>query len=448
MKLFLRTLAGFLVLACLGSVLAIGAGISEQSVAGALDETTTTTSSKATTTTAAPTTTTKPTTTTTIRSERTSTLGSIATPGISVSEIPAFGESMVQVATGVAAIVGVGPNPSEAPALVTSLGQFQELFPDTSQSLEASVQQFFTNGGSQALIKGASGSNSSALLSAIGESLPVGADLLIVADLYALPQSEWSSVAVAMGRAASASLAIALVDPPQSVVAQVALPTGSLSALTSLGTELRAASGAAARSILLFASNVVNESGSTLPVSPYFAGLIAATDVNDGFWNAPNGFGNTFSAVRPQFASTRPQDGLLLESGMSPLMYIPGRGTAVLSDRLLSSMSDYLSVERTLNTIQATINVGMQSYVFAANDATTWATVTQAISGYLTSLFTQGALQGSTASDAFSVACGLGSTMTPDDVLNGFMVISVAVAIEPPGEFDRMTFTQTMGTSD
>jgi hypothetical protein len=52
MKLFLRTLAGFLVLACLGSVLAIGAGISEQSVAGALDETTTTTSSKATTTTA------------------------------------------------------------------------------------------------------------------------------------------------------------------------------------------------------------------------------------------------------------------------------------------------------------------------------------------------------------------------------------------------------------
>jgi len=448
MKLFLRTLAGFLVLACLGSVLAIGAGVSEQSVAGALDETTTTTSSKATTTTAAPTTTTKPTTTTTIRSERTSNLGSTATPGVSISELPAFGESMVQVATGVAAIIGVGPNPSEAPVLVTSLGQFQELFPDTSQSLEASVQQFFTNGGSQALIKGASGSNSSALLSAIGESLPVGADILIVADLYALPQSEWSSVAVAMGRAASASLAIALVDPPQSVVAQVALPTGSLSALTSLGTELRAASGAAARSILLFASNVVNESGSTLPVSPYFAGLIAATDVNDGFWNAPNGFGNTFSAVRPQFASTRPQDGLLLESGMSPLMYIPGRGTAVLSDRLLSGPSDYLSVERTLNTIQATINVGMQSFVFAANDATTWATVTQAISGYLTGLFTQGALQGSTASDAFSVACGLGSTMTSDDVLNGFMVISVAVAIEHPGEFDRMTFTQTMGTSD
>jgi hypothetical protein len=38
--------------------------------------------------------------------------------------------------------------------------------------------------------------------------------------------------------------------------------------------------------------------------------------------------------------------------------------------------------------------------------------------------------------------------MTSDDVLNGFMVISVAVAIEHPGEFDRMTFTQTMGTSD
>jgi len=442
MKLILRILPGFFVLACLGSALAIGADFSGQSAAGALDETTTTTSSKATTTT------TKPTTTTTIRSERTSTLGSTATPGVSISEIPAFGESLVQIATGVTAIIGAGPNPTAAPVLVTSLGQFQELFPDRSLSLEASVKQFFTNGGSQALIKGASGSDSSALLSAIGESLPVGADLLIVADLYALPQSEWSTVAVAMGRAASASLAIALVDPPQSVVAQVALPTGSLSALTSLGTELRAASGADARSILLFASNVVDESGATLPVSPYFAGLLSATDANDGFWNTPNGFGNTFSAVRPQFASTRPQDSSLIESGMSPLMYIPGRGTAVLSDRLLSGMSDYLSVERTLNTIQATITAGLQSYVFAANDASTWATVTQAISGYLTSLFAQGALQGSTASDSFAVACGLGSTMTSDDVLNGFMVISVAVAIEHPGEFDRMTFTQTMGTSD
>jgi len=440
MKLILRTVAVLVVVVCFGSVLAVGADFTSESVAVALDETTTTAAPKATTTTP------KSTTTTTIRSERTSTVEAAATPGVYVSEVAEFGDSLVQVATGVAAIIGVGPNPTAAPVPVTSLGEFQERVPNPSPSLAASVQQFFANGGSQALIKGASGASASFILPAIGELLPVGADLLIVADLFALPQSDWLLVAAAMGRAASASLAIALVDPPQSVVAQVALPTGSLSALTSLGTELRAASGAAASSILLFASNVVNASGATLPVSPYFAGLIAATDSSDGFWNAPNGFGNTFSSVRPQFASTRPQDSSLIESGMSPLMYIPGRGTAVLSDRLLSGMSDYLSVERTLNTIQATITAGLQSYVFAANDASTWATVAQGITGYLTSLFTQGALQGSTASDSFTVACGLGSTMTSDDLLNGFMIVSVAVAIEHPGEFERMTLTQMMAT--
>lgn len=428
MKLILRTVAGFLVVVCLGSVLAVGADLASESVAVALDESTS-----------------RSTTTITFRSERTATVEAAATPGVFVPEIAGFGESMEQVATGVAVIIGVGPNPTAAPVPVTSLSQFQERFPNPSPSLEASVQQFFVNGGSQALIKGASGASATSILSAIGESLPIGADLLVVADLYALPQSDWLLVAAAMGRAASASLSIALVDPPQSVVAQAAASAGSLSALTSLGTELRAASGAAASSILLFASNVVNASGATLPVSPYFAGLIAATDSSDGFWNAPNGFGNTFSSVRPQFASTRAQDGLLLESGLSPLMYVPGRGTAVLSDRLLSGPSDYLSVERTLNTIQATITTGLQPYVFAANDATTWTTVTQGITSYLTSLFTQGALLGNSAADAYTVACGLGSTMTGQDILNGFMIVNVVVAVDDRERFYRISIKQQMG---
>ncbi len=439
MKLILRTVAGFLVVACLGALLTVAAELASESVAVALDETTTTTAPKVTTTTS------RSTTTTTIRSERAATVEAPATPGVYVSEVAGFGESMVQVATGVAAIIGVGPNPSAAPVAVTSLGEFQERVPNPSPSLAASVQQFFANGGSQALIKGASGASASSILPAIGESLPVGADLLVVADLSALPQSDWLPVAVAMGRAASASLSIALIDPPQSAVAQAASSAGSLSALTSLGTELRAASGTAANSILLFASNVVNASGATLPVSPLFAGLIAATDVSDGFWNAPNGFGSTFASVRPQFASTMEQDGLLQESGLSPLMYVPGRGTAVLSDRLLSGPSDYLSVERTLNTIQATITNGLVSYVFAANDGVTWSSVTQAVSGYLEGLFTQGALLGNSASDAYSVACGVGSTMTGQDLLNGFMVVNVEVAVDRPGSFDQISIKQQMG---
>ena len=66
------------------------------------------------------------------------------------------------------------------------------------------------------------------------------------------------------------------------------------------------------------------------------------------------------------------------------------------------------------------------------------------ISGFLTALWNEGGLMGDKASDAFTVQCGLGSTMTAQDVLDGYMIVQVTLQMIRPAEFIELTFKQTM----
>jgi len=432
-----------LVTVSLAAALTAGLLLSSVTASSAANETTTTSTLKSTTSTTS-TTQLQPSTTTTIRSE-TSTYLNRSTPGVYVSEIAGFGNQMVQVAVGVPLIVGVGPAVGGASVGVSSYEEFTTRVSSASPSLRNAVQQFFGNGGQHAFISGTADASAESITSAFAAPIPEAVDLLVSADMDALAASEWQGVAVAMGRAAKPIHAIALVDPPQSVVAAAKASPTAFGSLTALGSGLLGASGSTANSIFLFASGVVATGGELLPTSPFMAGLIAATAQNDGVWTPATGFGNTIAGVQPQFATSNSQDALLQTSGLVPLSYMPGRGTVVVSDRMLSGPDDLLQNELTLNTIQQTIIAGLQPYVFAANDANTWESVTQAASGYLTALFASGGLQGSTAADAFTVSCGLGTTMTSDDILNGNLVLSISVAIDRPGAFDQLSFTQVIG---
>ncbi len=59
------------------------------------------------------------------------------------------------------------------------------------------------------------------------------------------------------------------------------------------------------------------------------------------------------------------------------------------------------------------------------------------IDNFLNNLWKQGALAGAAPEQAFDVQLGLGSTMTPQDILDGKMLITVRVAIIRPAEFYR-----------
>jgi phage tail sheath protein FI len=169
-------------------------------------------------------------------------------------------------------------------------------------------------------------------------------------------------------------------------------------------------------------------------------------------WNAPANL--TVNGVQGPAA-------VLTDTGQAPLNVplngesvcilrsVPGRGTVVWGARTLDGNSAdyrYIQVRRTLIYIEQSIGSALPAYSFAANDATTWAAVTQAIGNFLTGLWQSGGLIGSKPSEAFSVECGVGTTMTAEDVLNGVMRVGVTVQMVHPAEFIELTFTQSMAS--
>ena len=72
--------------------------------------------------------------------------------------------------------------------------------------------------------------------------------------------------------------------------------------------------------------------------------------------------------------------------------------------------------------------------------------VTAAVSHFLQDLWARGGLSGATPQEAYSVNCGLGTTMSSQDVLKGYLVVQVLVHMIYPNEFIELTFRQKMAS--
>jgi phage tail sheath protein FI len=187
-----------------------------------------------------------------------------------------------------------------------------------------------------------------------------------------------------------------------------------------------------------------------LPPSAAMAGVYTAVDNASGVWNAPANV-TLISVDGPTLKlNGREQEDLNLPvsgKAVDALRAFPGRGTVVWGARTLDGNSPdfrYVQVRRTLIFVEQSIKAALEPFVFAPNTGQTWATVTSMVSGFLTGVWSRGGLMGAKASDAFTVTCGLGSTMTGQDVLDGYMIVQVTLSLIRPAEFIELTFKQTM----
>jgi hypothetical protein len=64
------------------------------------------------------------------------------------------------------------------------------------------------------------------------------------------------------------------------------------------------------------------------------------------------------------------------------------------------------------------------------------------MNNFLTNLWKQGALAGAVPEQAFDVQIGLGATMTPTDILDGYLRVTIKLALVRPAEFIVLTFQQ------
>ena len=180
------------------------------------------------------------------------------------------------------------------------------------------------------------------------------------------------------------------------------------------------------------------------------AGVMTFTDTARGVWNAPanialNGVDSTALTINDDVQGdlNKPLDG----KAINVVREFIGRGAVVWGARTLDGNSNdyrYVQVRRTLIYIEQSVKVAMRPFVFAANDGKTWVNVTSMIENFLQDLWAKGGLMGATAKEAFSVDCGLGSTMTARDVLEGYMIVRVLLQMIHPAEFIELTFKQKM----
>ncbi len=64
------------------------------------------------------------------------------------------------------------------------------------------------------------------------------------------------------------------------------------------------------------------------------------------------------------------------------------------------------------------------------------------IANFLNGIWKRGGLAGTSPDDAYEVHVGLGDTMTPEDILEGILRVTVKVALIRPAEFIELTFQQ------
>jgi phage tail sheath protein FI len=190
-----------------------------------------------------------------------------------------------------------------------------------------------------------------------------------------------------------------------------------------------------------------------LPPSAAMAGVYTMVDDANEVWKAPANVSlNAVVAPSVNITHEDQEDLNVTPQGKSvnAIRTFIGEGTLVWGARTLDGNSldwRYINVRRTMIMLEESIKLATKAYVFENNDANTWVTIGSMIGNFLTGIWKRGGLAGATTEDAFSVHVGLGDTMTPEDILEGILRVTVLVALIRPAEFIEITFQQQMQKS-
>lgn len=192
-----------------------------------------------------------------------------------------------------------------------------------------------------------------------------------------------------------------------------------------------------------------------LPPTGAMAGVYTLVDNTEGVWHAPANR-NIDAVVSPMVSINDDQQAplnvdALAGKSINVIRSFYGRGPAMIwGARTMDGNSldwKYISVRRFMILVEQSVANAAFSLVFEPNDSSTWGVCESMINNFLHNLWAQGALQGASPADAYSVMVGLGKTMTPLDILEGIMRVQVKLAVVRPAEFIIITYEQEMAKS-
>jgi uncharacterized protein len=198
----------------------------------------------------------------------------------------------------------------------------------------------------------------------------------------------------------------------------------------------------------------IQNTKTVMPPVGAVTGVYAFVDRTRGVWKAPAnvsisgiiGPATTFNAGQLDALNIDVTAG----KSINAIRSFTGKGTLIYGARTLAGNDNewrYVSVRRLFNMVEESVKKATEQFVFEPNDGNTWVKVRAMISNFLTVLWRQGALAGAKPEHAFYVACGLGVTMTAQDILEGKMNVEIGMAAVRPAEFIILRFSHKMQES-
>lgn len=184
-----------------------------------------------------------------------------------------------------------------------------------------------------------------------------------------------------------------------------------------------------------------------IPPSGSMAGIYSRSDQVRGVHKAPaNEVVRGCLGLDCQY--NKGEQDILNPKGVNLIRFFTGQGIRVWGARTCSSNTlwKYVNVRRLFIFLEESIKRGTNWVVFEPNDERLWARVSRTIEAFLTRVWRDGALMGSTAAEAFFIDIGR-STMTQDDIDNGRLICVIGVAPVKPAEFVIFRITQKTSES-
>jgi phage tail sheath protein FI len=228
----------------------------------------------------------------------------------------------------------------------------------------------------------------------------------------------------------------------------------ALTSLSSAAGDLEATYEKAALSLFPKAQEIIDRVKNTvaeLPPSAAIAGVYTSVDAARGVHKAPANVSLASVVGVAELITHEEQADLNVDvvagKSINAIRPFTGKGILVWGARTLAGNDNewrYVSVRRFFNMVEESTKKATERFVFEPNDANTWVKVKTMIENFLINQWRAGALAGSTPEKAFFVKVGLGQTMTPQDILEGIMIVEIGMAAVRPAEFIILRFSHKM----
>ena len=187
----------------------------------------------------------------------------------------------------------------------------------------------------------------------------------------------------------------------------------------------------------------------SVPPSGHLVGIYARVDATRGVFKAP---ANELvrGALGVERVVTKALQACLDPEGINAIRKLDST-IKVWCARTLAANQDnewkYINVRRLFLFLRESIDQGTQWAVFEPNDRVLWAKLTRNITAFLTNVWRDGALVGSTPKEAFYVKCDA-ETNTQAAIDAGRVITEIGVAVSKPAEFVIFRISQWSGTGN